>query len=402
MAALAGSLGLVTACGVSFGTLPRASGSTSSGPAGPSTPPTSTTSTATSTPATLDVSPVDLATGVLPTASVTVKAATGTLVGVTVTDQYGSALAGSVTADGAWVSTARMRPSTAYTITAKATGPDGTASTTTSTFKTLVPAVTATYAMNYSGDTVGVGMPVDIQFDSSVTRRAYQAAIEKAMRITVTPAQVGSWGWLDNRQLMWRPKNYWLPGSVVRVEAPLTGFQTGDTKWIARGMTGGFTVGSATISYVNIATHQMTVTQGGRTLRVIPVSTGRDQMPYITRSGTKVVIEKQPTVQMDAATAGIPKGSPDYYNEKVDLAIRLTWTGEYIHSAPWSVAAQGNTNVSHGCTNISPTNAQWMYDLTKVGDIVVFTGSSRPFLPTEGIGVWQYSYAQWQQQSALR
>jgi len=361
----------------------------------------SSTPAAKPTPAEIVVSPADRAVNVRPDAPITVSAKAGTIKKVTVTDAKGSTLTGALGSDGSWKASARMKPAASYTVQVDAAAPDGTTTHERTTFTTLKPATIATYGINYTGMTVGVGMPVAIQFDSQVTSKAYRAAVEKAVSITTVPKQAGSWGWLDNRQLMWRPKNYWIAGTKVTVKAPLTGVQTGDNKWVGNDESGGFTVGAATISTVNIATHQMTVTQNGRLLRTVPVSTGRNQMPYITRSGTKVIIEKQPTVIMDSATSGIPKGNKDYYREKVDWDLRLTWTGEYIHSAPWSVASQGNTNVSHGCVNVSPSNAIWMYNLSKVGDVVKFVGSNRPFLPTEGIGVWQYSYAGWQQQSAL-
>ena len=394
--ALAGLLALSTAActdAVSVGS----GGSSSSSVEAPSS--SSSTSQA-ATPAQVTVTPKDRATKVKPSTLVTVAATGGSIDKVSVTDSKGNHIDGELT-DGAWKATERTKPATTYTVQVSATGKDGTSSTERTTFSTLKPQTIATYSMPYSGSTVGVGMPATIQFDSQVTSAAYRAQVEKAISIKTTPKTEGSWGWLDNRQLMWRPKDYWKPGTKVTVKADLTGVQTGDSKWVANDLTGGFTVGSATISYVNIATHQMKVTQNGKTLRTIPISAGQNRMPYITRSGTKVIIEKQPSVIMDSSTSGVPKGDPDYYREKVDWDLRLTWTGEYIHSAPWSVYAQGNSNVSHGCVNVGPSNAVWMYNLSKVGDVVKFTGSDREFQPTEGIGVWQYSWGAWQKQSAL-
>jgi len=379
------------------------------GPASPSTSnvagsvssTTSSTPTVTPTPAELTVSPADDSAGVLPSEPITVQATVGTLGDVKVVDAKGNAVKGDVGADGAWKSTGLLAPDTAYTVTAKASGPDGTASTTTSTFTTIKPKVTATYGILYSGQTVGVGAPVSIQFDSAVTDAKYRAQVEKLVKVTTTPAQKGAWGWLDNRQLMWRPAKYWVPGTKVSVSAPLTGVQTGKDKWVANDDSASFSIGSSMISYVNIKTHQMKVTQGGQVVRTIPVSTGKPGKLTETRSGVKVIIGKQDKVTMDSATVGIPKGNPNYYKIDTQWNLRVTWTGEFLHSAPWSVGAQGSTNVSHGCTNLSPANAQWMYDNSKVGDVVVFTGSSRVFQPTEGIGVWQYSFSQWQKQSAL-
>jgi len=319
---------------------------------------------------------------------------------VRVTDPDGKAVEGKLE-QGAWTSTARLRPSTAYTVTVSAEGEDGTPSTTTSSFTTLEPKVTATYGILYAGQTVGVGMPVSIQFDSAVTSKAMRAEVEKRVTVTTSPKQAGAWGWLDDRQLMWRPVNYWKPGTTVSVRAPLTGLQTGPDKWIANDDSAGFTVGSMMISTVDIKAHMMTVRRDGKVIKVIPVSTGRPGKLTETRSGTKVIIRKEGEVTMDSTTLGIPKGKPGYYKEVTQSNLRVTWTGEYLHSAPWSVASQGNANVSHGCVNMSPANAQWMFDASKVGDVVKFTGSNRPFLPTEGIGVWQYTYDGWKAQSAL-
>ena len=367
----------------------------------PSSSSSSSTPAPAPTPAELSVTPADKATGVLPSSPVVVKATTGTLGEVVVTDATGKAVRGGTDASGTWTSTGRLAPSTAYKVTARATGPDGTSSTTTSTFRTLKPAVTATYGILNSGETVGVGMPVSIQFDSPVATPAMRAQVEKLVTVTTTPKQKGAWGWLDNRQLMWRPAEYWQPGTKVTVNAALTGVQTGDGKWVAHDDSASFTVGSSMISTVDMRSHTMTVRRGGQVVRVIPVSTGKPGALTETRYGTKVIIRKEGQVTMDSTTVGIPKGSKDYYKIDTKWNLRLTWTGEYIHSAPWSVGSQGSANVSHGCTNMAPANAQWMFENSKVGDVVKFIGSNRPFLPTEGIGVWQYSFANWQKQSAL-
>lgn len=352
------------------------------------------------TPASIDVEPANGASNVLPTALVKATATSGILDSVKVTDEKGNELAGSLAANG-WTSKALLRPAATYTISVTARGSDDTPQTTTSTFTTLKPKTIATYGIVYNGMTVGIGMPVSIQFDSAVTTPERRAQVEKLVSVTTTPQTEGAWGWLDNRQLMWRPKDYWQPGTKVTVNAPLTGVQTGDDKWVGNDASGGFTVGDATVSTVDIARHVMTVTQNGKVLKTIPVSTGRPGPKTETRSGTKVIIGKERKITMDSETIGIKKGEPGYYKIDTDYNLRVTWTGEFLHSAPWSVGAQGNTNVSHGCVNMSPANAQWMYDLSKVGDIVKFTGSSREFLPDEGIGVWQYSWANWLKQSAI-
>jgi len=361
----------------------------------PSTP------TATATPAELSITPADEARGVLPTDPVTVAAQKGTLTSVTVKDAEGAEVSGKQDDKGTWKSTQRLRPDTAYTVTAAASGPDGSPTTVTSAFRTLKPKVTATYGILNSGMTVGVGMPVSIQFDSAVATKEMRAEVEKLVSVKTVPATRGAWGWLDNRQLMWRPVDYWTPGTKVTVNAPLTGVQTGPDKWVGHDDQASFTVGSSMVSTVDMKAHTMTVRRGGKVVKVMPVSTGKPGPLTETRYGTKVIIRKEGEVTMDSTTVGIKKGDPDYYKIDTKWNLRVTWTGEYLHSAPWSVGAQGSANVSHGCVNMSPANAQWMFENSKVGDVVKFTGSNRRFEPHEGIGVWMYDFAGWKAQSAL-
>jgi lipoprotein-anchoring transpeptidase ErfK/SrfK len=353
------------------------------------------------TPAVLDVFPVNLAGKVPPDAPVTVTAKTGTLRTVSLLDAKGNEIAGEAGSASAWRSTDLLRPSTAYTLRIWAIGPDGMVTTTRSRFTTLKPGVEATYHLTPADGVVGVGMPAIVQFDTPVTTAARRAEVEKRVKVTSVPAQLGAWGWLDDRQLMYRPRTYWKPGTKVTVSTTLHGVQTGPGKWVAQDNGARFTIGPSMVSTVNMKTHTLTLRRNGKTIRTFPVSTGRPGPKTETRSGIKLVMERASLVVMDSTSLGIPKGSPGYYRIPTNWNLRVTWTGEYIHSAPWSVGAQGNSNVSHGCTNMSPTAAKYMYDVSKVGDVVYFTGSSRTFEPTEGIGVWVYSYASWKARSAL-
>jgi lipoprotein-anchoring transpeptidase ErfK/SrfK len=271
-----------------------------------------------------------------------------------------------------------------------ATGPDGTATTTKSTFTTVKPKVTATYGLIPNGGSVGVGMPVIVQFHTNVDTKAQRAAIEKRVKVTTVPAQQGAWGWLDAQRLMWRPKDYWIPGTKVTVSTPLHGLQTGDGKWIAGDDATSFTVGSTMISTVDMKAHTMVVKRGGAVIRTIRVSTGMPGPDTETRSGIKVIIERNSTVLMDSSTVVLPRGEKPY-KITTKWNLRVTNTGEFLHSAPWSTNSQGVANVSHGCTNMSPADAAWMFTNSKMGDVVDFKGSDRAFKPKEGIGVWLFS-----------
>lgn len=348
----------------------------------------------------IKVSPAKGSTDVMPDDEVTVQVMRGDLSDVKVTEPGGHEVDGEV--DGqTWTSTGRMKPDASYTVATTVEGPEGGTTTEKSTFTTHEPDVTATYGVVYDGQTVGVGMPVSIQFDSPVTDEKYRKAIEEAVSVKTSPKVEGSWGWLDDRQLMWRPSEFWEPGTTVSVDAPIAGFQTGEDKWVGDDASGSMTIGREQLTTVDIADHEMTVERGGKTVKTYPVSSGKPGKETETRSGMKVVINKERKMTMDSETIGIKKGESGYYSIDTDHNVRVTWTGEFVHSAPWSVGSQGSSNVSHGCVNMAPQNAKWFYENSLPGDPVDFTGSDREFTPDEGIGVWQYSFSEWQEQSAL-
>jgi len=209
-----------------------------------------------------------------------------------------------------------------------------------------------------------------------------QAAIEKHVRVTTSPAVKGAWGWLDARQLIWRPAAYWAPGTKVLVTADIAGTETRPGIWTKRNASTSFRVGSAMISTVDVAAHTLTVRRNGSVLR-------------------KVVISRETSRQMDAETTGLAKTDPNYYNVKVQYAMRVTWSGEFLHAAPWSVASQGRDNVSHGCTGMSTANAKWLFESSKMGDVVKYVNARRPLESYNGYTMWNMSLAQWATHSAL-
>jgi lipoprotein-anchoring transpeptidase ErfK/SrfK len=393
---LLATLGKAVAGGTTDGSL----GVTVAAP-GAAKAPAKAVATRAATPAVLKVTPANRATDVRPDAPVTIKVSSGTLRSVALVDRQGHKVLGHIDTDGNWANIELLRPSTAYTLTVAAVGPGGMAKSVRSTFGTLMPRTDATYTVMPSGGVAGVGMPVIVQFDTPVTTKARRAEVEKRVVISSLPMQPGAWGWLDDRQLMWRPEHYWIAGSKVTVSTRLHGVQTGDGKWVTADSSSSFTVGPSMVSTVDMRKHTLTLRRNGRVIRTFPVSTGRPGPTTETRSGIKVVMERDRTVVMDSSTIGIPAGSPGSYKITTEWNLRLTWTGEFIHSAPWSVGSQGSDNVSHGCTNMAPADAEWMYRNSKVGDVVVFTGSDRPFQPAEGYGVWVYSFAKWADQSAF-
>ena len=158
----------------------------------------------------------------------------------------------------------------------------------------------------------------------------------------------------------------------------------------------GIGVGDAHVSIADVQTHTFTVTSNGRVQRVIPMSAGRDAYP--TKNGVHIALEKSQVVTMDSQTVGIPRNSPDGYYEKVYWDVRISNGGAFVHAAPWSVGEQGNRNVSHGCVNISTSDAQWFFSFTQRGDVVnVVHSPVPPVLSDAGTADWNVTWATWLQ-----
>lgn len=339
------------------------------------------------------------ATGVPVSTLLKVSAADGTLTAVSVQSKAGK-VPGRIVDGARWVASERLEPGARYRIHAVAKSADG------STVKTSTPFTTQaltlaqqTYASvaPLQGETVGVGMPVIVNFDVPVKNKA---AFEKNMKVTATPAQAGSWRWVSDKEAHWRPRTYWKAGSKVRVAVDVNGVPAGGGIYGQENRDVDFKVGAAHIYKVNAKTHKMKVFENGKLLRTLPITTGKPG--FTTRSGVKVIMEKFATKRMNSETVGIARGSSEAYDiDDVRWAMRLTSSGEFIHAAPWSVGSQGVANVSHGCTGMSTENAGWLYSISRRGDVVQYVGTDRPMEPDNGYGDWNISWADYEAASAL-
>ena len=205
------------------------------------------------------------------------------------------------------------------------------------------------------GKVVGVAQPIVITFTQQVADRA---AAERALTITASPRPSGQVEWLDDNTIQWKPTGFWPAHSHITVT--LGGFKTDNP------------TGAAVQGVANISAHTFTVSIDGQVARVMPASMGKPSRP--TPVGSYSVLERDRTVRMDSRTIGIPLSSPEGYDIIASYAERITNSGVYVHSAPWSVDSQGNANVSHGCINLSPDNAAWYYNIVHVGDPVTVQG----------------------------
>jgi lipoprotein-anchoring transpeptidase ErfK/SrfK len=312
------------------------------------------------------------------------------------------ALTGAIAGDGsAWTADERLEPGTTYTIKARVQGDDGELVTKRQRFTTQdLTLDQQTYASvaPLPGETVGVGMPVIVTFDIPVTDRA---SMERHMTVTSTPEQPGTWNWISDTVVHYRPKKYWKAGTTVDVDLDVNGVDAGNGIYGQEDREVEFQVGDAHIYQVDMKTHQMKVFSNGKLLRTIPITTG-EQPKFTTRSGIKVIMEKYDSKRMNSETVGIPNDSADGYDiDNVQWAMRVTNSGEFVHAAPWSVGSQGHANVSHGCTGMSTSNADWLYHMSVRGDVVDYTGTDRTIEPGNGYDDWNIPWAQYKQGSAL-
>ncbi len=333
---------------------------------------------------------------------VRLRVASGTLQEVQMTGPKGGIVEGRLSPDKTrWVSTTPLQAASRYRVTSTAVDADGLKKGYEAGFKTRALTLDEqTYPsfVPVEGQTVGVGMPVIIRFDVPVTDKA---SIEKHLKVVSQPAQAGSFYWVSSQEVHWRPRTYWRPGTNVTVNADIAGVPAGNGIYGQTNRTLKFHVGDAMVSKVNTQTDQMRVFRNGKLIRTIPITTGQ-QPKFTTRSGIKVIVEKFRHKRMNSETIGIDPNSADGYDlDDVEYAMRVTYSGEFVHAAPWSVGSQGSSNVSHGCTGMSTSNAAWYYNLSKVGDVVEYTGTDKPMTLTNGFGDWNEPFAQYKTGSAL-
>lgn len=221
-----------------------------------------------------------------------------------------------------------------------------------------------------NGSIAGAAKPIYINFQRPIADR--QMA-QDAVHITSVPPVPGRFYWTTDTQLRWRPQDFWPAGTTVYIDAA--------------GTKSSFTVPEQLVATVDNDTHEMTIVRNGEVEKTFPVSMGKSG--YETKNGTYYVLEKFADIVMDSSTYGVPVSSAEGYKIKVQDAVRIDNSGIFVHSAPWSTGAQGNSNVSHGCINLSPANAQWFYDNFGSGDPVVIKNSTGIYDKPDGASDWQ-------------
>ncbi len=350
--------------------------------------------------ATVAVAPVVKGEKVIADEPLVVTAKGGKLTSVTVTGPGGEALDGEVSADGAtWTSAHDTAYGTTYTLKTRLATSDG-AKVSRSTSVTTVTKdeiFVGTYNVN-QGQKVGVALPVSVVFNKPVHDKA---AVERKLNVTSTPAVEGSWSWMKDRdgkdRIDYRPREYWKPGTKVKFTMDLAGVKNGDLVGTQKREID-FTVGKAVTTTVDVVNKTLTLSENGKAVRTIPVSTGKKT--FETWNGTMVVLSKVPTIRMNSAAVGI-FGPEAYDLGAVKWDVQLTPSGTYTHAAPWNEGKFGKVNASHGCIGMSDADAKWFYERVNYGDPVTVVKSVDTVAPNNGYGGWNVDWETWTKGSAL-
>lgn len=306
---------------------------------------------------------------------------------VSMVNSQGKEVEGELSQDQtAWSTTEDLGFYKTYTVTA--VGKNG--KSTESSLSTAEPDNLIT--MNYNvgdGDVVGVAHVLSFQFSQAPENRE---AVEEAIHITNDKNIEGAFHWMNGSLLRWRPAEFWPSGTTIEVDADMYGKDFGN------GLGGNdarvtYSIGDRVEAVVDDNTHQMTVSKNGEVLRTIPVSMGRGK--YATYNGIYYTSEEYDHLVMDSSTYGLDPEEGGY-RTPVRFATRLSWSGVFVHGAPWASWALGSYNQSHGCINVTDADAEWFMQTVKPGDPLTVMNSEGPDLrPLEGQGDWNMSWDEW-------
>jgi lipoprotein-anchoring transpeptidase ErfK/SrfK len=255
-----------------------------------------------------------------------------------------------------------------------------------------------------AGSVVGIGYPITAKFDTNVLDRA---AAERHMPVLVNGrAAKGAWYWKDSRTALYRLPSFWPGHARISVRLSLSGVvlnHRGGFDFVgarATSRTYSFSTARAFVANINAKTDRMKVLIDGKLVRNIAVSLGK--AGWETRSGIKTTMDKYVARRMTSQELGITDPS-QAYDLIAPYATRITYSGEFIHGAPWATGRLGKWNGSHGCTNLSVADAKWFYRTTVVGDPVVTTGTTKSMEYWNSIGgVYNMPWKTWLAHSALK
>jgi lipoprotein-anchoring transpeptidase ErfK/SrfK len=347
----------------------------------------------------LSVTPATGKKGVPVSAEIGFKISGGKVTTVALKDSSGKSVSGALREDGSsWVPNKPLKTNKKYAATVTAVDAAGATKTASTSFTTMgkPSRETGTGLYLFDDRTYGVAMPVVVEFNPGIKKKD-RAAVQKRMFVKTAPAQPGTWSWTSSgTQAYYRAPDFWKPGTELSVRIAVGGLPTGGGRHGDQDRGATSKIGRSFVMKVDNKTKKMTVVQDGKTIRTVPVSLGKKSTP--SSSGTMVVMEKKAATVFDTRAE---LGPSEGYRTEIEFAQRITWSGQYIHSAPWSVGSQGRRNVSHGCVNVSPSNARWLFDKTLIGDPITVRGTGDKLVAGNGWTAWDVSWKEFIKGSAL-
>ncbi|MGW8767030.1 L,D-transpeptidase [Streptomyces sp. NPDC055815] len=334
----------------------------------------------------------------------------GKLTEVTMTSAEGAEVKGDIAADGlSWKPSGPLKRATVYKIAATATDAEGLEAHENSSFTTVSQA--NSFIGNFTpedGSTVGVGMPVSINFNKAITDKK---AVQGGITVTSSSGQEVVGHWFSSTRLDFRPDAYWTEGSTVTLKLNLDGVEGADGVFGVQQKTVTFKIGRNQVSTVDVATKTMTVKQDGKTIKTIPISAGSPE--NTTYNGQMVISEKFKETRMNGATVGFTDddGKGEYDIKDVPHAMRLSTSGTFIHGNYWGARSIfGSVNTSHGCVGLADVKgagdpnqtAAWLFDHSLIGDVVIVKNSNdKTIKPDNGLNGWNMSWSEWKAGSAV-
>nr|WP_242440574.1 Ig-like domain-containing protein [Streptomyces sp. CB02923] len=344
------------------------------------------------------ITPKDGAKDVATDGALKVSSSRGRLTSVKVQDDKGNPVAGKLTGGALWQPTGKLRAATTYKVDAVAVDDQLRESARHATFTTLVPE--HTFVGRYTpenGQTVGVGMPVSVNFTRGITD---PGRVEKGIKVTAKPSVPIVGHWFGNDRLDFRPAKYWAPGTKVTLDIDLKGVEGRPGVYGTQSKRISFTVGRSQVSTVDVKAKEMSVVRDGKKIKTVPVSAGGPGTE--TYNGQMVVSEKHEVTRMNGETVGF---GGEYDIPDVPHAMRLSASGTFIHGNYWTGrSAFGSRNASHGCIGLfdqrgggdSSTPAAWFYANSLIGDVVTVKNShDETIAPDNGLNVWNMSWEKW-------
>jgi lipoprotein-anchoring transpeptidase ErfK/SrfK len=349
------------------------------------------------------ITPTNGAKKVRPDKGVQVTAASGVLDEVTV-QSGGRKADGTLSPDKkSWTSKWTLKPGATYTVTATAKNAGGKVTTATSKFTTMKASssVKVNDVTPSARETVGIGMPITVNFDSPV---ANKSAVEKALEVRSTKPVVGAWRWITSQQVIFRTKSYWPAHTSVSLVAHMSGVRASSKMYGTKDFTRTFKIGASHIAKVSLKTDKSKVYVDGKLAKTIPVSGGMGGADshgndFRTTSGVHLAMGKMQQVWM--TSPNIKPGEPGYYHELVLKDVQISNSGEYVHQSPGEYGCLGHNNCSHGCVRQTVAGAKWFYSISRRGDVVDITGTNRDLEWNNGWGFWQLPFSKWKKGGAL-